>query len=207
MHDPTNKFQGEISPQKEKVAKIISFLGQPPFLAIIPFVSICMVYTDDAVKGALCSLVAVFAAVILPISIIIYFSKKFKNEDKLDVERREDRYIPLIAGVTGYAIGVVLLYLLEAPFLAIVLMICYTVVTAAMTLITFYWKISIHACGVIGPSMGLAMAFWPFGLIYFLWLPPIAWSRYVLKKHTPMQLAMGALLGFVLTAAIFWIML
>jgi len=40
-----------------------------------------------------------------------------------------------------------------------------------------------------------------------LLLPPIVWSRYVLKKHTPLQLAMGAILGVALTAVLFWLLL
>ena len=207
MHDPTSKFNGTISPRTEKVAKILSLIGQPPFLSIIPFVAICIAFSDDLTSGIACSAAAVFAAVILPIINIVFFSKKYHNSDKLDVEKKEDRLFPLIAGVIGYAVGVVLLYFLEAPWMATVLMVCYAIVTFAILLITPFWKISIHSCGVIGPSMGLAVAFWPFGLLYILLLPPIAWSRYVLKKHTPLQLAMGAVVGFILTALIFWILL
>jgi membrane-associated phospholipid phosphatase len=207
VHDPTHLFEGEISPGTEKVAKFFSLIGQPPFLAIIPFVAICMSLSADTTSGAICSVAAVFAATVLPIVNIMFFSRKFNNSDKLDVVNKEDRMLPLIAGVLGYMVGVVLLYLLNAPWLATVLMICYAVVTAAIALVTPYWKISIHSCGVIGPSMGLALCFWPIGLVYFLILPPVAWSRYVLKKHTPMQLVMGALLGFVITAIIFAVLL
>jgi len=207
MHDPTHKFEGEISPKTEKLAKAVSLIGQPPFLSIIPFTAICISQTDDLTMGIVYSLICIFAAVILPIVNIMYFSRKYKNDDKLDVINKEDRMQPLIAGVLGYLIGVIILYLTGAPWLATVLMICYTVVTGAILLITPYWKISIHSCGVIGPSMGLSMAFWPIGLVYFLVLPPIVWSRYVLKKHTPMQLVMGAVVGFVITLAIFWILI
>ena len=194
MHDPTSKFSGMISPRTEKVAKLLSLIGQPPFLSIIPFVAICIAFSDELTSGIACSTAAVFAAVVLPIVNIVFFSKKYNNSDKLDVEKKEDRLFPLIAGVIGYAVGVVLLYFLEAPWLA-------------TGLITPFWKISIHSCGVIGPTMGLAVAFWPFGILYILLLPPIAWSRYVLKKHTSLQLAMGAVVGFILTALIFWILL
>ncbi len=207
MHDPTHLFQGTISPGKEKLAKIISLVEQPPFLAIPAFVLICMLKSDDIATGALCSLVSIITATILPILVIVVFSKKYGNKDKLDVVRKEDRFIPLVLGVLSYFIGVALLYFLGAPRLATVLMLCYALVTAAITLITPYWKISIHSCGVIGPSMALTMAFWPFGLLYFLLLPPVAWSRYVLQKHTPMQLAMGAVVGFVITEILFVIFL
>ena len=207
MHDPTHRFEGTISPKTEKIAKIISTRGQPPFLAIIPFIAICMSYSEDSTTGILASIASVLSAVVIPISVIVFFSKKYGNADKLDVERKEDRMWPLIAGIIGYSIGVVLLYLLGAPWLATVLMICYVLVTLAIAFITPFWKISVHACGVIGPSMGLAAAFWPFGVLYILLLPPIMWSRYFLKKHTPLQLVGGALVGFVITYLIFFLLL
>ena len=99
------------------------------------------------------------------------------------------------------------LYLLDAPEIATVLMLCYAIVTALMTVITFYWKISIHSVGVVGPSMALGIAFWPWGLLYFLLLPPIAWSRYVLRRHTPAQLIAGATVGFIITGLMFmWLL-
>ncbi len=207
VHDPTHKFEGAISPGTEKAAKIISLIGQPPFLSIIPFVSICMAKSDDTITGLICSIVAIICSVILPIVNIMYFSRRYKNDDKLDVYRREDRMLPLVAGVIGYLIGVIALYFLDAPLLATVLMLCYACVTAAVAVITTRWKISIHSCGVIGPTMGLAMAFWPIGMLYILILPPVAWSRYVLGKHTPLQLIMGAVVGFIITALLFWIFL
>ena len=207
MHDPTHKYQGELSPEKEKLAKFISLVEQPPFLAIPVFTAICMTKTDELTHGLVCTVASIFAATIFPILVIAIFSKIYGNEDKLDVVKKEDRFLPLIFGVLSYVVGVVLLYFLEAPNLATVLMLCYALVTGAIFLITPFWKISIHSCGVIGPSMALTMAFWPFGLVYFLLLPPVIWSRYVLQKHTPLQLVMGAVVGFVITEIVFILLL
>jgi len=204
LHDPTHKFSGEISPGAEKVAKIISLVEQPPFLSIPPFIAICVSQCGDTWSSVICSFICILTATILPISIIAFFAKKYNNADKLDVYKKEERFLPLICGVLSYFLGVALLYLVGAPLLATVLMLCYALVTGAIFLITPYWKISIHSCGVIGPSMGLAAAFWPWGLLYFLLLPPVIWSRYVLQKHTPLQLVMGAVVGFVITAIIFY---
>jgi membrane-associated phospholipid phosphatase len=207
LHDPTQKFEGTISPRTEKIAKIFSLLGQPPFLALPVFLSICLTKSDDLTDGILYSVICFVSAVVIPVAVTLIFSKLTGNDDKLDVVNKEDRVAPMILGVIGYAAGAALLYFLNAPQLATVLMVCYAVVTAAMTVITPYWKISIHSCGVIGPSIGMALAFWPWGLLYFLIFPPVVWSRYVLKKHTPLQLTIGAVVGFILTTIIFWLML
>ena len=207
MHDPTHKFEGTITPKTEKIARLISLLGQPPFLSIPVFVSICLVLSDDLTNGILCTVVCLLASVAVPVAVTMIFSMRTGNEEKLDVVNKEDRIIPMILGVVGYTIGAVILYLLEAPEIVTILMVCYAVVTAALTFITQYWKISIHSCGVIGPSIGLGLAFCPWGFLYLLIWPPVVWSRYVLKKHTPLQLVMGAVAGFCLTAAIFCLML
>ncbi|MBP5394759.1 MAG: hypothetical protein J6Y18_02480, partial [Candidatus Methanomethylophilaceae archaeon] len=69
------------------------------------------------------------------------------------------------------------------------------------------WTISIHAIGCVGPSMALAYVFgWQGGLLILL-LPVVIFCRYVLRKHTPAQLAAGALLGLVLTGALFILLL
>ena len=207
MHDPTSKFDGTLSPKAERTAKLVSLIEQPPFLSIPAFIIICMLKSDDAVNGAISSLIAIIAASILPIFITFYFSRRFGNEDKLDVYRKEDRFMPLVCGIISYFLGVAGLYLVGAPQLATVLMLCYALVTLAITIITPYWKISIHSCGVMGPSLALTVGFWPYGLLYFLLLPPVIWSRYVLKKHTPLQLAMGAIVGLLITAVVFVILL
>jgi len=207
MHDPTNKFSGTLSPKAEKIAKIISLVEQPPFLSVVPFVLICMLMSKDVMTGVLGSVIAIVVAVVLPVVNIMYFSKKFDNSDRLDVVNKEQRMKPLIIGVICYGFGTALLYLIGAPWIAVVLMLCYTIVTAIIAAITPYWKISIHACGIIGPSIGLTVAFGPIGLLYFLLLPPVMWSRYVLQKHTPLQLVMGAVVGFISTGTIFLLLL
>lgn len=207
LHDPTKKFEGTISPRTERIAKIISLLGQPPFLALPVFLSICLTKSDDLTDGVLYSAVCFVFAVVVPVTVTLIFSKLTGNDDKLDVVNKEDRLIPMVLGVVGYAAGAAILHFLNAPQLATVLMVCYAVVTAAMTIITPYWKISIHSCGVIGPSIAMSLTFWPWGLLYFLIFPPVVWSRYVLKKHTPLQLTMGAVVGFILTVILLWLML
>ena len=203
VRDPSRKFDGVLSPRTEKVAKIVSLVGTPPFLSIPVFLLICLYQTYDTGEFLKFFGISFFAATVLPIVNIMYFSRRTGNEDKLDVVNKDDRLMPLVCGVLGYMLGTALLYYFQAPKLATVLMFCYMMVTFVFMLITPYWKISVHSCGVIGPSMAMTYAFWPFGALYFILLFPVAWSRYVLRKHTPLQLVMGAMVGYMITAVIF----
>ena len=204
MKDPTKLFEGTLTPGLQKAADRISMITQPPFLAIVAFVLLNLQVSNIG-EQLLFDLICIVFALVVPVGVTFYFGKKHGNSE-LDVERREDRFPPLIIGTLGYTIGSVALYLLDAPDVVWILMVCYAVVTAAITLITLYWKISIHACGCVGPSMALAIQFGPVGALYFLFLPFTMWSRYVKRKHTPAQLVCGALLGAIISTIIFMVL-
>ena len=202
LRDPTHLYEGEISPKAERIANAISVIGQPIFIPIPVFALICLVIGDAAEYAKILAISLLFVAV-LPTVITYYFSIKMGRKDG-DIPDRTKRYIPMAIGIVSYAIGSAVLYLADAPRIVTVLMVCYAVVTAVMLIVTFYWKISIHAVGVVGPTMALAYVYWPWGLLFGLLFIPIAWSRYVLKRHTPAQLLAGALVGIIVSGAIFW---
>ena len=205
LRDPTHLYQGEISPKTERVANYISVIGQPVFIPIPVFILLATKISDP-VKCALVIIVSLFFVTVVPTAVTYYFSIKLGRRDG-DIPDRTLRFKPMMLGVVSYLIGTLCLYLMDAPKVMTVLMLCYAVVTFVMTIITLYWKISIHSVGVVGPSMALAVTFWPWGLLYILLLPPIAWSRYVLKRHTPAQLIAGALTGFLITGVLFLLLL
>jgi len=205
LRDPTHLYQGEISPKTERVANYISVIGQPVFIPIPVFILLATKISDP-VKCALVIIVSLFFVTVVPTAVTYYFSIKLGRRDG-DIPDRTLRFKPMMLGVVSYLIGTLCLYLMDAPKVMTVLMLCYAVVTFVMTIITLYWKISIHSVGVVGPSMALAVTFWPWGLLYILLLPPIVWSRYVLKRHTPAQLIAGALTGFLITGALFLLLL
>ena len=205
LRDPTHLYEGEISPKAEKIANILSIVGQPVFIPIPVFILLAMKLSDPA-DCALAIIVSLLFVTVIPTAVTYYFSIKLGRKDG-DIPDRRLRFKPMMLGTASYLIGTGVLYLMEAPRLMTVLMLCYAIVTFVMTIITMYWKISIHSVGVVGPSMALAVAYWPWGLLYILLFPPISWSRYVLKRHTPAQIAAGALTGFVITGVMFLLLL
>ena len=205
MRDPTHLFAGELSPGTYRAARIVSDILQPPILGVVAFVILSTI-CDTWTEGVLCALVSILFSVVIPMGIIVFYARKFGNDD-LDVVRREDRAMPLKIGTAAYAIGTLALYLMGVPKVIWVLMLCYAVVTFSVFIISNWWKISVHAVGCIGPTIGLVFAFGPIGLIMLISYPLVCWSRYFLKKHTPAQLAAGGVLGFVLTEIIFFFLL
>ena len=205
MRDPTHLYEGELSPGTDRAARFISFILQPPFISVLAFLllsTLCITVPDVII----CATVCIVFSVILPMGIIIFYARKFGNRD-LDVVRREDRSAPLLIGSITYLLGCGVLYLMDVPRVIWVLMLCYSVVTFAVYLVSTRWKISVHAIGCIGPSMGLAYAFGWVGLLLLITYPLVCWSRYFLKKHTPLQLIGGGVLGLLLTGLLFHLLL
>ncbi|MCQ2079792.1 MAG: hypothetical protein MJZ38_07050 [archaeon] len=205
LHDPTHLFEGEISDSTRRRARIISVVTQPQVFSLVLYAIVCLIISDLVTYLEIYGL-CVFFGCIFPIIEVLYYSKKFANKDG-DIVKKEDRFMPLLLGTISYVLGVVALWAASAPWLLTVLFVAYSVVTFSIMLISPYWKISIHACGMIGPTMAITYVFFPWGALLLILVPFICWSRYVLRKHTPAQMVGGIVLGFVETAIIMAVLL
>lgn len=111
-----------------------------------------------------------------------------------DTTKREQRIKLYGAVLIIHAVGVVFAAALGKIILAKILF-GFWCLAAAYTLVTLFWKISLHT-GVFATAVAFAAALWGRNwLILSLILPVIAWSRLRLKKHTLAQIIIGALLG------------
>ena len=119
-----------------------------------------------------------------------------------DTTNRRERYQFYSFTVAVHAVGVLLAVLMGKIILAKILF-AFWILSVAFTLITFVWKISLHA-GVLaaaatfvyyalGPSW-----FWMWGLLL-----PVSWARVVMKKHTWLQVLSGTVLASVLLLVMF----
>lgn len=181
---------------KEKLAHIISTLGNAPLISIFIFLVLdCYFLNGNDFINV--TLVTICFAVVIP-SIIAYAWIKNKNLE-IDMPHKEDRLYPLLWILLSYLLGVIILFIISAPPVITVLMFCYFSNTLVVLLISMFWKISIHAVGVAGPVAFLIYVFGYPGLIFLLLIPLIMWSRLYLKRHTLSQVTAGSVLGFLLT--------
>ena len=201
LRDPTHLYEGEISEGKRKVAKFVSDILQPPVVSIPLFIALSLGAENVPLTIAVC----LFFSFVFPM-VEIYAWAKYKGIEG-DIPNKDDRFVPLMLGVISYVIGAIVLHLISAPAIVEVTMVAYAVNTFVLVFISRYWKISIHAIGLVGPIMALIYVYGPWCALLAVLIPLVMWSRYVLKKHTPAQLICGALLGLVLTSAVFALML
>lgn len=189
------------SDSKKKLAELVSDAAYAPIISIPVFILINY-YLMNLNEFIIITMICIVFTAVLPTSLVFWWLRGKNGKDgkiDMDIPERTDRNYPLLLVILSYAIGVVFLYLLNAPVIVTVLMFCYFSNTLMVFFINLYWKISIHSLGVAGPAAALLYVFGAMGLIYMLIIPLVMWSRVYLKEHTVSQVVMGALLGFLAT--------
>ena len=78
-----------------------------------------------------------------------------------------------------------------------------TVLLTVATLITQFYKISLHMIGTASLVTILILQFHSAALLTLLLLPLVAWSRRVLHRHTPAQLLLGTGLAVAIVTTTF----
>jgi membrane-associated phospholipid phosphatase len=177
-------------------AKVISALTHPPIVSLPTFALLnyfFLSFNDFLVVTLIC----VVFATILPITTVTLWI----NREGIDVDitDRKKRKLPLVFAISSYLMGFLILYAMGAPVITTTLMFCYFSNTLIVLFITFYWKISLHAMGVAGPTAAMIYAFGYPGMLFGLIIPIVMWSRVKLKKHSIGQVIGGAAYGLVVT--------
>lgn len=184
---------------KLRLAKIISTFTNPPIICIPLFIIICLTLSiDNLWEFPVLELISIIFASILPMAIILFWAKKTGNDN--DISKRQDRPIPLIVGTVSYFIGFLISRFLGLNDFLTFLLLCYSINTFIVMLITTQWKISIHTTGLSGPVCALIILLGPIGALFGLLYPVLIWSRVTLKKHTMSQAIAGGVFGFIMTA-------
>ena len=187
---------------KEKIAKAISTMTQPPIITIPLFLIISVLLsfengTFNVNDFIVLEVISIVFASILPIAIILLWSKRLNTD--FDISNRQDRFVPLVVGILSYFIGVLVCLALNVNHFLTLLLLCYSVNTGVVLLITLKWKISVHTTGISGPIAALILLLGPLGAIFAVIYPLVIWSRVLLKKHTLSQAICGGVQGFFLT--------
>ena len=187
---------------KERIAKTISTFTNPPIICIPLFLIISVVLSFEngsfnINKFIIVELISIIFASILPMAIILYWARKLNTDG--DISNRQDRFTPLIVGVVSYFIGFLVSLTLNIDNFLTLLLLCYSINTFIVMLITLKWKISIHTTGLSGPVAALILLLGPVGALFGILYPILIWSRVTLKKHTMAQAIAGGVQGFFLT--------
>ena len=187
---------------KLKIAKKISTLTNPPIICIPLFLIISIILSFnrgvfDLNKFISLEVVSLIFASLLPMAIIVFWAKKLETDG--DISNRTDRFTPLIVGVISYFIGFLVCVIFNLDNFLTLLLLCYSINTGVICIITTKWKISIHTTGLSGPVAALILLLGPIGALFGILYPILIWSRVILNKHTLSQAITGGVQGYFLT--------
>lgn len=190
------------------IARLVSHVFNP---VVIPIATTAVVMAllggdqDDMVAAFL--FIGLAFSIIPALDVLWMVSRGFASSVELadPNERRE----PLSLAIGLGLLGLLFYSLLDnAIDLVSILALTYIGNLAVVLVITLFWKISIHATGVagmlavtlyfIGPFFRLTIPFEGMLIaVLVLAVPLVMWARVRLDAHTPAQVIVGALLGFV----------
>lgn len=177
--------------QSEKWAKIISFVFDGSFISIPIFIIICMVLVEDKMAALNWAMLCLLFGMILPFIYVFFLYRKNKILD-IHMPDRNNRMKPMIFTLISYITGFTVFYLLKAPFFLKTIFVLSIISTSILTIITHYWKISLHASWITFIVITFNVLLGPWMLLLMPLIPIIGWARVRAKRHTTPQVVLGA---------------
>lgn len=175
-----------------RVAEVISGATRLPLISVPLFLVVGV-----AVGGGSGFFWALFCLLLtsgLSMLYLLHLMRSGKVSDPRRISQAE-RVGPLrvVAGLHAGAFAI--LALLEAPAALQAVLLSYAISTVLFALIVPVTNLSLHAAGVSGAAVCLVFVFGAWGVLGALLIPPVLWTRSVLKRHTPLELLIGLLVG------------
>ena len=119
------------------------------------------------------------------------------------IPEREHRRIPMLFAIASVTVGLLALLLFGAPREVLALLAAGGVGLVVFTVVTHWWKMSIHAGVAAGTAATLIAIYGPLALLCVPLVLLAGWSRVRLSAHTSAQVIAGALVGALIAGTVF----
>lgn len=173
-----------------KAAKIISYIFDGSVISIPIFLIICMMVVENKVEAISWALMCLVFGTIIPYLYVCFLYKKKEIED-MHVPRKEDRIKPMLVSSASYVSCLGILYILNGPLFLKSIFAVSAVSTVIFTIITYFWKISLHSSWITFIVITFNVLFGRWMLLMIPLIPVIGWARVKIKKHTINQVIFG----------------
>lgn len=183
---------------RQRLAEFVSFITNPALIVTVSLFILTSYFADSLQQFWRWFGVGAFLLLGPSFAFALYTWKKEGRVD-IDMTNREDRIVPLLLSSLGALFGG---YLIQTRIHNdSLLLISYVLVAmlALLTIVTFVWKISLHAATLTAAVSLLVVFRGPEFSILYLFIIPVAWARLTLKQHSRAQLTAGALVGAAIT--------
>jgi membrane-associated phospholipid phosphatase len=164
------------------------------------------VYADPlSGRALLWALIYTGFVCVLPVLYIAFMVKRGHITD-IHIKVRRQRIIPFLVSIACAGLAVVLLMVLNAPPLITFFALFTMLEIVVMLIITTRWQISMHALGISGAAVVIAVIYGALaGLLMSVLVPVVGAARVVLHRHTVAQVIAGSIVGATATALMFLI--
>src|SRR6266852_5920453 len=191
----------ERKPRHIRIARHISNILAPSTISL-PFVLLVAFYqARNQLAAFVYACITLFFLSVGPLIYILICVRLGKLSD-IDVSRRSQRAGPFLFGIISVMIGWLVLALTNGPRNLQTVLIIAVFSGIIMMMITFWWKISIHASSLGGAATMLTVLYGAVMLPLFVLLVLVSWSRVALRRHTVTQVIAGSLAGIALSLVI-----
>jgi hypothetical protein len=177
---------------RPRLAELVSAATRLPLIAVPLFLAVGA--EAAGTRGLLWAVLCVFLTSGLSLLYLLCLTRAGKVSDPRAIPRAE-RVGPLRVVAALHVMAFLIITLLGGPEELRAALLSYALATVGFALLTPVSNLSLHAAGVSGAAVCLAYVFGAWGLSAFLLLPPVFWARLALGRHTPLELALGALVG------------
>ena len=179
-----------------RVARLVSGATRLPLMAMPLFFLVGA--ASAGWTGLLWALICVLLTSGLSLAYLTHLTQAGRVRDPRKIPQ-EERVKPLRVVAGLHAGAFLLVALLGAPVPLRAVLLSYTLATAAFAALAPFVNLSLHTAGVAGTLVCLLLVFGLPGALFTLVLPLVWWARVKLGRHTHPELALGALVGGVLT--------
>lgn len=186
------------SKSAQVTATIISNVANPALLLLISLAVITAHYAESTEQSFRWFLIS---TALLMGPALLYTLSTWHKEKAIDFDmtRREDRIVPLLLVSLGAVIGG---YFINSRLVGSNLLVFSNTLAAmliTLTIVTFVWKISLHAATLMALTTLLVLFRSPYFVLLYPLILPVGWARLLLKQHTLAQLIAGSLIGIIVT--------
>ena len=188
--------------RRRRFARTLTEVGAPAVVLVLAPVLVALHSAPSMPVGLAWGATAALFFGLIPFAYVLWGVRRGAWADH-HVGERQQRKPVFVFALASMLVGLGVLWLGNAPRDLTALLVTLLVQAALALAITLVWKVSLHAwVSTIGATAlvivygVVAVPLWPV-------LVAVGWSRVELRDHTTAQVSVGALLGGLLTLAIF----
>jgi len=183
-------------------ARFISILCHPFVMALVLVLGVALRVTTPG--AALQSVLLVAALAIVPVAVLMVRQVRKGTWQNVDASRKSERPVLFGVGIIGLLLLIAAAMFLKPASFLVRGTVAVLIMLAVCALANRWVKVSLHmAFGTLATTTLLCIGS-VIGWVLLPLMPLLAWSRLILKRHRPSEIAIGSLSGIVSALALYY---